>query len=278
MTTRREFLTSIGALTVGGLAVSSLAKAATVQKVGIQLYSVRDDMMRDAKGTLAQLAKMGYTQIESANSSKGHYYGLSPKEVKQVMRDLGLTMRSGHVPIDENWQKAIDEAAEVGQQYLVCPSLPKQGQTVSNYERSADIFNKSAEACKKAGIQFAYHNHDSEFEKDNGKVLYDVLLEKTDPRLVAMEMDLGWVVAAGQDPLAYFRRYPNRFPLWHLKDMKKDKAQSTVLGTGRMDIAKMLQNSKQSGMKYFFVEQEEYDTTALDSMQRDIAYLKKLNY
>ena len=278
MTTRRDFLTSVGALATGLLAVPAITKAARVQDIGIQLYSVRDDMMRDARGTLAKLAKMGYREIESANSSKGHYYGLSPKEVKQVVRELGLTMRSGHVPIDDKWQQAVDDAAEVGQQYLVCPVLPSEGQTVSNYERAADIFNKSAEISAKSGVRFAYHNHASEFEKDNGRVLYDVLLEKTDPKLVDMEMDLGWVAAAGQNPFAYFERYPNRFPLWHLKDMKKDEVRSTVLGTGRLDVTKLLRSAKQSGMKYFFVEQEEYEGTPLSNMQGNIAYLKKLNY
>ncbi|MBO3270086.1 MULTISPECIES: sugar phosphate isomerase/epimerase family protein [Hymenobacter] len=278
MTTRRDFLTSVSALATGMLALPTLAHAARVQDIGLQLYSVRDDMMRDAKGTLSSLAKMGYKEIESANSAKGYYYGLSPKEMKQLMGSLGMTLRSGHVGIDNNWQKAVDAAAEAGQQYLVCPSLPTQGQTVSNYERCADTFNKAAEACRKAGVQFAYHNHNSEFEKDNGKVLYDVLLEKTDPRLVSMEMDLGWVVVAGYDPFQYFERYPNRFPLWHLKDMKKGEAHSTVLGTGRLDVAKLLRSAKKSGMKYFFVEQEEYEGAPLASMQRNIAYLKGLNY
>ena len=172
----------------------------------------------------------------------------------------------------------MDEAAETGQQYLICSTLPGKGQTVSNYQRVAEVFNKSAGACKKANLLFGYHNHEYEFDKDNGQVLYDVLLDKTDPGLVHMELDLGWVIATGQDPLQYFNRYPNRFPLWHLKAMRKDKAVSTELGTGRVDVVQLLQNAKKSGMKYFFVEQEEYITTPLDCAKRNIDYLQKLSY
>ena len=121
-------------------------------------------------------------------------------------------------------------AAEAGQTYLVCSSLPSQGQTVANYKRCADTFSKAGEQCKKANLIFGYHNHEYEFDKVDGKVLYDVLLEQTDPNLVKMEMDLGWAIVTGNDPLAYFKKYPNRFPLWHLKDMDKAKKESTEFG------------------------------------------------
>ncbi|MEO7120161.1 MAG: sugar phosphate isomerase/epimerase, partial [Ginsengibacter sp.] len=139
-------------------------------------------------------------------------------------------------------------------------------------------FNKAGEACKKANITFGYHNHDSEFDKDNGKVLYDVLLENTNPEYVKMEMDLGWVIVTGNDPLAYFAKYPGRFPLWHLKDMDLKAKHSVEFGKGSLDVKKMLENAKKAGMKYFFVEQEEYTGTAFECLKYNIDYLKKINY
>jgi sugar phosphate isomerase/epimerase len=189
-----------------------------------------------------------------------------------------MTLRSGHVHVDKDWKRAVDEAAEAKQSYVICSSLPSEGQTLSNYQKVADMFNKAAEDCRKAGLVFGYHNHEYEFEKAGGKVLYDVLLERTDPKLVMMELDLGWVIVTGNDPVQYFNKYPGRFPLWHLKDMAKGEPRSTEFGKGQIDIKKMLQNAKKSGMKYFFVEQEEYANTALESITYDYAYLMKLDY
>jgi sugar phosphate isomerase/epimerase len=278
MTSRRDFLKTAGAVALGAWALPQAAAAAKVQNIGIQLYTVRQEMLADARGTLAQLAKLGYKELESARSQKGHYYGLSAKEIKQVTQELGMNLRSGHVHIDKDWQKTVDEAAESGQQYLICSSLPRTGQTISNYQRVAEIFNQSAEVCRKANLIFGYHNHEYEFEKIQGKILYDVLLEETDKDLVKMELDLGWVIVTGNDPVHYFKQHPNRFPLWHLKDMKKDKAESTEFGKGRINITRMFQHAKMSGMKYFFVEQEEYAGAPMASVKHNIDYLKKLNY
>jgi sugar phosphate isomerase/epimerase len=278
MTTRREFLKYSGALAVGSIFVPHLTQAAKVKNVGIQLYTVRKEMLSDAVGTLKQLAKIGYKELESARSDKGNFYGLQPKEVKKITKDLGMTMRSGHVHIDKNWQKHVESAVEAGQTYLVCSSLPSNGQTISNYQRVADMFSKAGEDCKKANLTFCYHNHEYEFEKENGKVLYDILLEKTDPSLVKMELDLGWVIVTGHNPIEYFKKYPNRFPLWHLKDMDKNKPISTEFGKGQINIVQMLQQSQQSGMKYFFVEQEEYAGEPMASVKYNYDYLMKLNY
>lgn len=281
MNTRRNFLKSSGALALGALLAPNLAamakETAKVKNVGIQLYTVRTEMLADATGTLKQLAKIGYKELESARSEKGLYYGLQPKEIKKITEDLGMTLRSGHVHIDEDWDKTVAAAVETGQDYLICSSLPSSGQTVSNYKHVADMFTKAAEDCKKAGMVFGYHNHEYEFEKENGQVLYDVLLDNTDQELVKMEMDLGWAILTGNDPVAYFERYPGRFPLWHLKDMDKTKKESTEFGKGAIDIKKMLQAAEKSGMKYFFVEQEEYAGAAMESVKHNYNYLQKLS-
>lgn len=282
MRTRRSFLKDTGGIGAAALIFPSLLRAGKIgmtahsaksKGVGIQLYSVRKEMMVDAAGTLKRLGQIGYQEIESAQSEKGNYYGLAPKEIKKMLNDQGMRLRSGHTHIDKNWQKSIDDAAEARQDYIICSVLPSRGQTVENYEESADLFSKAGEECRKSGIRFGYHNHDSEFETVNGRVLYDILLDRTDPQLVHMEMDLGWVIAAGKDPLAYFDKYPGRFPLWHLKDMDKTERRSTEFGKGKVDLLKLLKNAKKSGMKHYFVEQEEYTVNAWDSMEYDFKWL-----
>ena len=276
MYTRRNFIKTSGTIAAGALILPRLSYGAKVNEVGIQLYSVRTDMLADAVGTLKQLAKIGYTQLESARSAKGSFYGLQPKEIKKIAADLGMTVRSGHVHIDENWNKAIDEAGEAGQTYLVCSSMPSNGQTIDNYKRVAEMFNKAGEECSKANLIFGYHNHEYEFDKVDGKILYDVLLDNTNPRHVKMEMDLGWLILSGGDPQAYFDKYPGRFPLWHLKDMDKVKKHSTEFGEGDIDLAGLLKKGKKNGMKYFFVEQEEYTKKPLESMEYDYQFLQKI--
>jgi sugar phosphate isomerase/epimerase len=275
--TRRDFIKSTAMLTAAATLPAFGLMAAPVQNVGIQLYSVRKDMLADATGTLKKLAAIGYKNLESAGSEKGSYYGLQPKEFKKIAADLGMKLLSGHVHIDpENWQKTVDDAAEAGQTYLICSSMPSKGQTVSNYKHVADIFNQSAEVAQKANLIFGYHNHEYEFEKENGQVLYDVLLKETDPKKVIFELDLGWLIVTGNDASAYFNKYPGRFPLWHLKDMDKTAKHSTEFGKGDIDLKALLAQAKKSGMKYYFVEQEEYTLSPLAAMQYDFDYLRKL--
>lgn len=273
MTTRRTFIRNSALLTAGFYMPLNIPRA-DVSNIGIQLYTVRKEMLQNAKGTLNLLAKIGYRELESARSDKGNYYGLKPKEIKKVVADLGMKLRSGHVHMDDKWQKTIDDAAETGQEYLIVSSMPYEGQNTDNYKKTADAFNRAGEQCKKAGLSFGYHNHDYEFEKDGDKILYDVLLENTDPALVNMEMDLGWVIVTGNDPLQYFEKYPGRFPLWHLKDMIIAKKHSTEFGKGDMDIKKMLSSAGKSGMRYYFVEQEEYSNSAFESIKENFEYLK----
>lgn len=266
-----------GALAAGSLLFPTLSFTTKKEKnLGIQLYTFRKEMAADPMATLKQIAGLGFSQIESARSEKGLYYGLTPKEMKKACSDLGMTLRSGHVHLDKNWEETMAEAVESGQEYVICSSMPTEGQTVDNYKSAADAFNKAGEQCKKANLKFGYHNHAHEFESENGQVLYDVLLDNCQPDLVHMEMDLGWVIVGGKDPLDYFKRYPGRFPLWHLKDMNMSKKESTEFGKGGLDIKKMLAAKKQAGVKYMFIEQEEYASTPLESMKHNVEYLNKL--
>lgn len=278
MQTRRRFVKNVSALTAGAAILPSYSLTKKIDNAGVQLYTFRDEMMKDATGTLKKIASLGIKQIESAGSDKGNYYGLTPKEIKNICKDLGMTLRSGHIHIDDKWKQTVDEAVESGQEYLICSSMPTEGQTVDNYMKAAERFNKAGEECAKQGIKFGYHNHDAEFETADGKVLYDILLDNTQPELVHMEMDLGWVVAAGKNPVDYFERYPHRFELWHLKDMNVAKKHSVEFGKGSLNILAMFKNINQSGMKYFFVEQENYASTPFESMQYNMDYLKNLRY
>lgn len=267
-----------GTIAVGIMLQPSFTFAYSKSKIdfGVQLYTFRKEMDADAIGTLKQIASIGIKKIESARSDKGHYYGLKPIEMRSICNDLGMKLVSGHVHLDENWQQTMDEAVESGQEYLICSTMPSTGQTIDNYKSVANQFNKAGEACKKMGLKFGYHNHDYEFESVNGEVLYDVLLNNTESDLVHMELDLGWVVATGNDPIAYFNRFEGRFPLWHLKDMNLEKMESTEFGKGSLDIVKMLKNTNASGVKHIFIEQEEYAKNALESMKFNMAYVNKI--
>ncbi|MGB5170498.1 sugar phosphate isomerase/epimerase family protein [Eudoraea sp.] len=278
MTTRRNFLFQVSALSAGSLLMPTIMKASGMEdKMGVQLYSFRDEMLNDPIETLKQIANIGIKEIETARSSKGHYYGLKPEEMKKICDDLGMNLKSGHVHLDDAWEKTMNEAVVSGQEYLICSSMPSKGQNVDNYKKVAESFNKAGEACKALNLKFGYHNHDYEFDSEGGEVLYDILLKNTDPSLVHMELDLGWVITAGKDPLEYFENYPGRFPLWHLKDMNLAKKESTEFGKGGLDIKKMLAYKKASGVKHIFIEQEEYAKSPLESMEYNMKYLKGLS-
>lgn len=277
MNNRREFLIKSGLFTAGAVIMPSCAFAnEKTPAYGVQLYSFRDEMAKDAKGTLEKIAAIGLKKIESARSRKGLYYGLAPEEMKDTCDSLGMKLISGHVALDNNFQQTMEEAVASGQEYVICSSMPSKGQTVDNYKKVAEEFNKAGEACKKLGLKFGYHNHEYEFESENREVLYDVLMDHTQADLVHMELDLGWVIVGGKDPLDYFKKYPGRFPLWHLKDMNMTKRESTEFGKGSLDIQTMMANQEASGVKHIFIEQEEYASTPIESMKHNMKFLEAL--
>ena len=175
------------------------------------------------------------------------------------------------------WDKAVEDAASVGQKYMVCAWLaPAERGNLDHFKKLADDFNKAGEVCKKAGIQFCYHNHDFEFIQENGKYPYDILLENTDKNLVKMEIDLYWLTKAGQDPIALIEKHPGRFPLWHMKDMDKtEKKMFTEVGNGIIDFKAILKHSNKADLKYFFVEQDICPGDPYDSITQSITYIKK---
>jgi sugar phosphate isomerase/epimerase len=272
---KKSFVTLAGS-TLFGNSVFAFAKKKEI--VGIQLYSVRDEMKLNPLSTLNQLAKMGYRHVEHANYVDRKFYGYSALEFKKILSDLGIKMPSGHTVMrkqhwDETrkeftneWKNTIEDAAIVGQQYVISPSMEERFRT--NYDdlkRFLDVFNRCGELCKKSGMQFGYHNHDFEFsQKLNGQSMYDIILESTDPKLVIQQLDTGNLFNGGATALDIVTKFPGRFTSMHVKDeilssASGEKYESTVLGTGVAQVKKVIDIGRKSGgTVHFIIEQEAY--------------------
>lgn len=264
-----------------GQAHDSLFGERNMKEFGLQLYTVRDVMPKDPKGVLKQVAAMGYKQVESFEGEKGMFWGMKNTEFKKYMDDLGMQIISSHCNIEKDFENKAHEAAEIGMKYLIDPWVGPQ-KDIDTFKKFADKFNEAGEVCKKAGLRFAYHNHDYPFAPLDGQVPLDVMIQNTDAAIVDFEMDIYWVVTAGEDPIKWFNKYPNRFRLCHIKDRKKnaplsDKDASCVAGQGEIDFQKILDAGKKNGLQYDIVEQEHYDNmTSLEAAKGNAAYLKKL--
>ncbi|MBL7743812.1 MAG: sugar phosphate isomerase/epimerase [Chitinophagaceae bacterium] len=292
---RRKFIKTTGAMTTG-LALSSFTGASLlsscdetgegIKTFGLQLYSLRDDMPKDPRGVLKQVASFGYKQIESyQHKDLGIFWGMSAKDFKKYLDDLGLSILSTHHGVingfPENrsdFEKTAAECAEIGMKYIFCPWLGAQ-KTIDDYKKKAELFNQCGDICKKAGLRFGYHNHEYSFQTLEGQLPQDVLMQNTDPALVDFEMDIYWVVTSGQDPEAWFKKYPNRFRVCHVKDRMKNTSEreaTCTLGEGIINFPKILKTAKATGMEYYVVEHERYDgTTPLKAVEADAAYMKK---
>ena len=290
MTTRRSFLKTSSVLSAGLMIAPSAFKPKS-SLIGLQLYTVRDAMDKDPRATLAHVAKIGFTSVEGATYTDSEkFYGMSPSEFKKVLKDNGLVMYSSHYRLGEDlekgqimkgtllhdWQKAIDDASELGLKYMVCAWLsPTERGTLDHYKKVADNLNVAGEKCKKSGIQLCYHNHNFEFEKQGDQYPYDILMA-TDKNLVKMEMDIYWIKKAGQDPIALFKKHPGRFPLWHVKDMDNTPEHAfTEVGNGIINFKEIFKYKNLAGMKYFFVEQDICPGDPFVSIAESIAYIKK---
>lgn len=249
---------------------------------GLQLYTLRDDMPKDPRGVLKQVASFGYKQIESYEHDKlGIFWGMSHTEFKSYMDELGMTIVSAHCDIKKNFEQKAEQAAAIGMKYLICPYIGPQ-KSIDEYKKYAEQFNKAGEICKKNGIRFAYHNHDYSFKKMDGQYPQEVMMDNTDSSMVDYEMDIYWVVAANEDPEAWMKKYKNRFRLCHVKDRSKTPGanngeNSVVVGTGTIDFPKILKAAKSNGMDYYIVEQEAYKgTTPLEAVAANAVYMKSI--
>lgn len=252
----------------------------SLDKFGIQLYTLRDDMPKDPKAVLKQLSSFGYKQIEGYEGDQGLFWGMGNKDYKKYMDDHGMKMVSAHCNIHDDFETKVTQAAEIGMDYLICPWVGPQ-KTMEDWKKVCDQFNSCGALCKKHGINFAYHNHAYSFKAFTGMIPHDYMMDNTDPALVDHEMDIYWVVTGGADPIEYLEKYSNRFRLCHVKDRIKnagdEREASCDLGTGSIDFSKILKVAKDNGMKYFIVEQERYDnSTPIESAKVGADYLKKL--
>jgi sugar phosphate isomerase/epimerase len=262
-----------------------------IEKIGLQLYTVRDLMKQDFDGTLAKVAAVGYKEVEFAG-----YFDHSPKDVRAAVDRHSLTAPSAHIDYkslsDDKFPAVIEAAKVVGHEYLVNPWIDEEIRKQPDaWKHAAENFNHAGEACKKAGIQFAYHNHWFEFLPVNGKLPYDLLLTECDPNLVKMELDLCWITVGGQDPLKYFDRYPGRFPLVHVKDVKRvppvtaggaqdfgsSMKDMTEVGSGIIDWKKIFAQSDKAGIKHYFVEHDN-PKKPQESIKTSYDYLARLRF
>ncbi len=281
----KKILLFIGvlALVVQGFTLFSFKPKDKV--VGLQLYSVRDAMKNDVKGTVAKVGAMGYSFVETAGFSDGKFYGMEPLEFKKLCEDNGLEFLGSHtgqnLPTAENWDTTmawwdmcIEAHKAAGVKWIVQPWMSKEGyESLDGLKKYIEYFNAVGQKCKDNGIVFGYHNHDKEFTTVfDGKPVYDYMLELTDPDKVMFELDLYWITQGGKQPVAYFDKYPNRFMLWHIKDHKELGA------SGDMDFNAIFDNSKNSGMQYGIIEVEEYDFDPIVSVEKSLEFLQTTTF
>jgi len=289
---RRTFLGTAATVSAATLLTSKMGWAAgdhKIDKVGLQLYTVRDLMKTDFDGTIAKVAQVGYKEVEFAG-----YFGHTPQQVRAACDKNGLTPVSTHVQYDEldaKFPQVVEDSKAIGLGYIVCPWIPEElRKSPDIWKQAAEKFNHCGEQSKKAGIQFAYHNHWFEFLPVDGKLPYDLLLKECDANLVKMELDLCWITAAGGDPLKYFSQYPGRFPLVHVKDLKTmphitaggaqnygDTVDLTEVGSGLIDWKKIFAQSGKAGIKHYIVEHD-HPKQPFDSITASYQYLNTVRW
>lgn len=292
MYNRKDFIKMSSGAALG-LAFSSCSNSSvagssnasgTIKNLGIQLYTLRDDLPNNPKGVLKQLSAFGYKEIESYEGEQGMFWGLGNTGFKQYMDELGMKIVSSHCDFRKDFERKAADAAAIGIGYLICPHVGKR-KALDEYKKLADEFNAAAEICRKNGIRFAYHNHDYSFRLQDGQYPQDIMMQNATHANMDFEMDIYWVVAAQQDPIAWLKKYPNRFRLCHVKDRKKgieakegEPNYSCIVGQGSIDFTTVLGAAKKNGMKHYILEQESYEKAPLECVREGAAYLNKLGF
>lgn len=288
MIKRRDFLINAG-LALGALAIApTFAFDSKKRPIGIQLWSLRDTLPKDVKGVLAQVGKIGFSEVETFGYSAANgFFGTSVKDFKSMLSDNGLKATSNHFDFNPMFKDRstdivkvyIETANLLGSEYVTVPYITTElrGTTGDDYKKLALQLNKSAELCKASGLKLAYHNHDFEFTKFGSTNGYAILLNETDKNLVDFELDLYWAVRSGNDPLQLFKEHPGRFKMWHVKDMDKVNPDwNTEIGKGSIDFKAIFAQAKLSGMKRFFLEHEtNYIPNPLESIHTSFDYIQK---
>jgi len=280
---------SVGLLLLAFL-LSGLSSCKQTQKkqekyIGLQLWSVRDHMKDDVKGTIEAVGKIGYKFIEAAGYADGKFYGMEPAAFADLVKANGMDFLSSHtgqaVPDSTNWDEVMDwwdqciaAHKAAGVKYIVQPFMDTVGyESIEGVQRYCDYFNAVGEKCNAAGIRFGYHNHDAEFKDIDGQIIYDYMLQHTDPAKVFFEMDLYWITEGGKNPVDYFNQYPGRFLIWHVKDKTELGGDDSV-----MDFKPIFADAQTAGMKYIVVEVEEYNYDPLKSVEKSLNFLNNAPY
>jgi sugar phosphate isomerase/epimerase len=277
MTDRRTFIGSAAAGVLGASPLARLLAATSMERlgrIGLQLYTIRKAMEHDFEGSLAHVARIGYREVEFAG-----YFDHSTDQVRRMLHRHGLTAPSAHISLEDirtHWDRTVEDAHSIGHKYLVCAWIIDEDRTVDGYRKVAGVFNRAAETARKAGIEFGYHNHSYEFVPVDGQLPYDILLAASDPALVKFELDLFRITKGGADPLAYFAKYPGRFPLVHVKDMSRDGKMVDV-GKGTIDFRRIFADREQAGIRHFFVEHDE-PANPFASIASSYAWLRGLRF
>jgi sugar phosphate isomerase/epimerase len=300
-TSRRTFIKTSTMAVIGTAILPASVFACKKKKgiVGLQLYSIRDDMSKDPLGSLTQLAKMGYVYVEHANYIDRKFYGYSASEFKKVLDGLGLKMISGHTVMrrdhwdetkkdfSDSWKLTVEDAAVLEQKYVISPSMDESmRKTYDDMKRYMEIFNKCGELCKKRGMKFGYHNHDFEFsEKLNNEKVFDIIMKSIDPDLVVLQLDIGNLYNGGAVALDIVNQYPGRFENIHVKDeitavSGNEKYESTILGEGIVNAEKVVDlATKKGGTTCYIIEQESYQNkTPMECVKADLDIMKKWGY
>jgi sugar phosphate isomerase/epimerase len=292
MISRREFLQKTLTGVAAGTAISrdtlwAEGKLAWPKPIGLQLYTVRHQYLEDPEGTLKKVGAVGYRELDLAGFLPPH---LPPATLKGYLRASNLRAVSDYLGMPktaDDWKKSVAEARSTGASYIVTGNTDRID--ADAWKRLADLFNECGKISAAAGLQFAYHNHIREFERLGNTNGYEILLRQCDPKLVKTEMDIFWITYAGGDPLAYFRRFPGRFPLLHIKDMKKGIAVNpdefpspagpnpfAPVGQGRIDWHQVFAHVGLAGTKHIFVEQDRCDGSPFVAIRTSFEYLKHL--
>ncbi|MBO9617765.1 MAG: sugar phosphate isomerase/epimerase [Niabella sp.] len=284
---RADFLKTLGLGAAGLYTTNLFAANASKKYMALQLYSVRDAVAKNLESTLEKLVGIGYNELEIYGYN-GSFFGKTPAEFKTILKNTGVKVVSSHHTtglkvkskgtLTDGWEKAVEDLHSIGARYMACSYLFPEERTKDVYAKLPDLLTKSAKKTVAAGMGFAYHNHDFEFEKYNDTLVYDYLIKNTPASLVNMEMDLYWISKAGHDPVAYFNKYPGRFPLWHVKDMAAGTKDITEVGHGTIDFARIFAARKKAGMKKWFVEQDTSKGDMFESIKFSHDYLAKQSF
>jgi len=272
---RRKFIKTTVAGATAAMVLPSFACTAKVKNTGLILYTVRNEMEKDAEGTLDRIEEIGYNWLEAAGYVNGKFHGQKPSDFRKMIESRGMKLISSHNGLDmENLDEVVGAASEAGLQYLVIPSLPyNMMNSFDGLKHAADFMNIAGEKCRENGMKLGFHNHWSEFEPVEGQIPYEVFLNNTDPELVTFELDLAWITRSGNYPVEYFKKHPGRFELLHVKDLSEEKEDAT-LGEGTIDFKPIFAEVATAGMKYFFVEQDNCRThTPFESIEISRIYL-----